>query len=60
MLFDNQYEVAMTHLKEASYQYDYYSFTDYGNEKDYYGMVEKILSQYWECQCFSGNRKRII
>ena len=23
---------------------DYYSFTDYGNEKDYYGMVEKILS----------------
>ena len=22
MLFDNQYEVAMTHLKEASYQYD--------------------------------------
>ena len=23
---------------------DYYSFTDYGNEEDYYGMVEKILS----------------
>ena len=28
-----------------TYKYaDYYSFTDYGNEKDYYGMVEKILS----------------
>ena len=23
---------------------EYYSFTDYGNEEDYYGMVEKILS----------------
>lgn len=23
---------------------DYYSFTDYGNEEDYYGMVEEILS----------------
>lgn len=30
-------------LETDKYAY-YYSFTDYGNEKDYYGMVEKILS----------------
>ena len=30
-------------LKTDKYA-DYYSFTDYGNEKDYYGVVEKILS----------------